>query len=233
MKVVIVLVVVAVVLAARLWQRGRRRGRTSPPRAPAWLTRRLAVVGDSLGDVGLVALREIRERVRGRIFRVGTVVILLGVAAAIVIPKLHSGGPTAPPQRVGVVGTPGPVLTELITYSGRHSGTSVEIVPEPNLAAAEDALRSGNLDVAVVDDEKIVVDRAITANDSSTTASLVQILAPELGILHAYESAGLSAAQIEQVARARPVPVQSLQAGTKQGKPKNARPPWWASSCSS
>jgi len=221
-KVVIVLLVVAVVLAVRLWQRGRRRGGTSPPRAPAWLTRRLAVVGGSLGDVGLVALREIRERVRGRIFKVGTVVILLGVAAAIVIPKLHSGGSAAPPQRVGVVGTAGPVLTELITYSARHSGTSVEIVPESNLAAAEDALRSGKLDVAVVDDEKIVVDRAITANDSSTTASLVQILAPELGILHAYESAGLSATQIEQVARARPVPVQSLQTGTKQGKPKNA-----------
>ena len=50
----------------------------------------------------------------------------------------------------------------------------------------------------------------------------MQVLAPELGILHAYESAGLSAAQIEQVAQARPVPVQSLQPGTKQAEAQEA-----------
>ena len=83
--------------------------------------------------------------------------------------------------------TAGPVLTELITYSGKHSGTSVaRSCPSRTVAAAEDALRSGKLDVAVVDGDKIVVDQPITANDSSTRPRLVQILAPELGILHAY-----------------------------------------------
>ena len=41
------------------------------------------------GEIRLVAAREIRERTRGRIFRVGTVLILAAVAAAIVIPVLR------------------------------------------------------------------------------------------------------------------------------------------------
>ncbi len=214
MTAAVILVAAAVGLAVRLWIRAKRRRSTAEARAAVG-TRRWAAAGDSLGDVGLVALREIRERVRGRIFRVGTIIIVLGVAAAIVIPKVHSSG-TAPPQRVGVVGTAGPVLAQLVAYSGRQSGTAVTTVPEPTLAAAEAALRAGTLDLVIVDGEHIVVDQPITAKDTSTTASLVQILAPELGVLHAYQSAGLTAAQIEEVAHAKPVPVQSLQAGSKQ-----------------
>jgi len=219
MTTAVILVVGAVVVGVRLWLR-RRRGSAAGEPAGA-RTRPWSNAGRSLGAVGLVAQREIRERVRGRIFKVGTLLILLGVAAAIVIPKLHSSA-TAPPQRVGVVGAAGPVLTQLVTYSGRQSGTAVRIVPEPTLAAAEDALRSGTIHLAIVDGDRIDVDRPITTNDTSATASLVRTLAPELGVLHAYESAGLSAAQIEQVAHAKPVPVESLQAGTKQRTPKNA-----------
>ena len=54
--------------------------------------RRWAALEGSLGDVGTIAGREIRERVRGRIFRVGTLIILIAVGAAIVIPTLSSGG---------------------------------------------------------------------------------------------------------------------------------------------
>ena len=220
MTTAIILVVGALVVAARLWQRGRRRRAAATGAPHGARTRRRAAVADSLGDVGLVAQREIHERVRGRIFRVGTLIILIGVAAAIVIPKIQ-GRTAAPPQRVGVVGAAGPLLDQLVTYSGRQSGTAVRIVPEPTLTAAEEALRSGDLDVAVVDGGRIVVDQPITANDSSSTARLVQTLAPELGVLRAYQTAGLSAAQIEQVAHAHPIPVQSLQAGAKQAKPSS------------
>ena len=53
----------------------------------------------SFGDVGMVAMREIRERVRGRIFRIGTLIILLFVGAAIVIPTLHKGSGHDLPDR--------------------------------------------------------------------------------------------------------------------------------------
>ena len=56
--------------------------RRSGPAAPG-------AVDDFGGDVGLVARREVRERVKGRTFRVGTLIILLAVAAAVTIPVLR------------------------------------------------------------------------------------------------------------------------------------------------
>jgi hypothetical protein len=151
--------------------------------------------GRVLGDAGLVAQREILDRVRGRIFKVGTLLILLGVAAAIVIPKLHTSS-TTPAQQVGVVGRATPGITEVIKYSGRQTQTPVQIVPQQSLAAAEAALRSGKLDLAIVDGDRIVVNQPLSGKGQSTTSGLVEVLAPELGVLHTYQSAGLSPAQI-------------------------------------
>jgi ABC-2 type transport system permease protein len=162
--------------------------------------------------VGLVALREIRERVHSRIFRVGTIIILLGVAAAIVIPTIHAGSST--PQRVGVVGTVTPTITKIVQGAGTRNGTDVTVTPESSLASAKDSLRSGALDIAI-DTDRVVVNQPINSDPNSTTAKLAQTLAAEVGILHTYRAAGLSAAQIEQLAHAKPAPVQSLQAGTK------------------
>ena len=161
----------------------------------------------TLGDVGLVAGREIRERVRSRIFRVGTVIILLGVAAAIVIPAIHKSTPA--PQRVGVVGTSLPALDTVVASVEKLNGTTVRIVEVPSVAAAEALLRSGSLDLVVVDGSHILVDDATAVTDTS-----VQTLAQELGVLQAYHRVGLSSPQIEQVAHPAPVPVHSLQSGS-------------------
>jgi ABC-2 type transport system permease protein len=170
--------------------------------------------------VGLVARREILERVRGRIFRVGTIIILLAVGAAIVIPKIHSSH-TTPAQQVGVVGAPDHTLTQIILYSGKQGKVPVHVISEPTEASARAALRDGKLDVAIVNGDAILVNQPITANSTDDTATLVQVLAPELGVLHAYQQAGLSGTQIEQVSRARPVPVESLQHNNKNNKDVN------------
>jgi ABC-2 type transport system permease protein len=177
---------------------------------------RRAGIEDSFGDVGLVALREIRERVHSRIFRVGTIVILVGVVLAIVIPAVHSGG-TAAPQRVGVVGPVTPTITKIVENAGKQADTGVTVVPESSLASAEDSLRSGSIDVAVdSESNRVVVNQSISSDPNSTTAGLAQTLAAEVGILHTYQAAGLSEAQIAKVAHAKPVPVQSLQGGSKK-----------------
>lgn len=229
MRAVYILVVVAVALALRLIVRQRQRRRKAaalaehddvaavpPSLSPArrnWLT------GASLGDVGLVARREVLERVRGRIFRVGTIIILLAVGAAIVIPKIHTNT-TTPSQQVGVVGSPNAALDQVIKYSGKQSKIPVHVVSEPSQESAEAALRSGKLDIAVVNGDKVLVYQPITSDTTSDTATLVSVLAPELGVLHAYQQAGLTAPQIETVARARPVPVESLQPSTRSGVSK-------------
>jgi len=208
---------VVVVAVVRLWMRRRR---ADQPSGPGDARRGWRQAFDSvLGDVGLVAGREIRERVRGRIFRVGTLFILLGVGAAIVIPKIHTGSPS-PPQKVGVVGSSSPLLPRVIAASAKQSGTRAELVPVGTVAEARQALRAGRIDVAVVDGDRVLVDQAVGTGVTSDTASLVQVLAPALGVLDAYEAAGLTPAQIVQVAHARPVPVEDISTGSTKGAPK-------------
>ena len=58
-----------------------------------WRLSTAARVYPILGMGGLVAGREICQRLRGRTLRVATVLILLGVAAIIVIPVATHGKP--------------------------------------------------------------------------------------------------------------------------------------------
>ncbi|HXZ61882.1 MAG TPA: ABC transporter permease [Acidimicrobiales bacterium] len=216
MNLVLIGALVVVVAALRLSRARRRRRQGSS--APVGVGRRLwAGATASLGDVGLVAQREIRERVRGRIFKVGTLFILVGVGAALVIPKIHIG--TAPSESVGVVGG-GPLVAKVLDESAKQSGTTVRIVPEQSQTAAAHALRAGRIDVAVVDGRRILVERPVGSSSTSSEAAFVDALAPDLGILRAYEAAGLTGAQMVQLAQARPVPVESLQGGASKGAAK-------------
>ena len=112
----------------------------------------------------IVAEREIRQRGRSRAFAVSTIVLLLVVAAAVVIPAILAH--TAKPQRVGIVGTPASTMAEIVREAGHLTGTSVTVVPRPSLAAAEAALRSGQLDVALVNDSEVVVKQVSVADSS-------------------------------------------------------------------
>ena len=211
MKAVYFIPIIAVAFGLRIFisRRRRNRGHAAAVEQRSRPRRQFAL-GAHLGDVGLVARREILERVRGRIFRVGTIIILLIVAGAIVIPKIHSSS-TTQPQQVGVVGGSTVAITQVVKYSGKESQTPVHVVSEPSVQSAKAALRGGTLDVAVVNGDKIITNEPVSGS-SSDTATLVQVLAPELGVLHSYQQAGLSLQQIGQVAQARAVPVESLQA---------------------
>jgi ABC-2 type transport system permease protein len=202
---VLLVTVVAVAAALLVWR--RRRGqlaRTSPrPRRGA--------LASLLGNTGLVAAREVRERIRGRVFRIGTLLILAVVAGAIVIPVINRG--KSRPEQAGVVGALPAPLRAAIVAAGASAGTAVRLVPEAGAQAARAALRSGRVDLAIVDAREVVVNKAIGATDTSTTAQLVRAVARTLGVDEAFEAAGLSAAQAAQLARARPLPVTSLETG--------------------
>jgi ABC-2 type transport system permease protein len=103
----------------------------------------------------IVAQREIRQRGRSRAFAISTIVLLLVVAAGVAIPAIVAKN--AKPQRVGVVGTPVAAMTGVVREAGRLTDTAVTVVREPSRAAAEAALRSGGLDVALVNNSEVVV----------------------------------------------------------------------------
>ena len=195
------------VVVLRVWL--RRRGRSTSP------SRTRAGLGPFTSDVGLVAAREVRERIRGKIFRVGTLLILAVVAAAIVIPVLHTGKSHL--QQVGVVGALSAPLRAAVVASGTSIGITVHLVSEADVGAAHSDLRSGRVDLVIVDGRELVLNKAIGPTDISTTAQLVRAVSKNLGVAEAFAAAGLSAAQSSQLAGAKALPVTSLQRGIAKG----------------
>ncbi|MFI5035798.1 MAG: ABC transporter permease [Acidimicrobiales bacterium] len=204
MRSALLVVVIVAAVALRVWLFRRRRG-LRRPRAHLGL-------GPVESGVGLVAAREIRERLRSRIFRIGTILILAVVAAAIVIPTFHGGKPA--PERVGVVGSFPAALRSTVVSSAKGVGTSVRFVDEASLGAARRALRAGRVDVAIVDGQRLLLDTPIGANDNSTNAQFVQLAATNLGNTVAFLAAHLTPAQASELIRARALPVNSLEKGT-------------------
>ncbi|MEV2240879.1 ABC transporter permease [Micromonospora sp. NPDC049891] len=84
----------------------------------------------------LVAAREIRVKLRDRTFLISTVVFLLIAAAATILPPMLSGGPSTV------------AVTEAAAGPLRAAGLEVLAVPDD--AAAEQAVRDGDADAAVV-----------------------------------------------------------------------------------
>jgi len=206
---------VAVILATRVVmvvRRRKRRDSDSSARGADRPARRPAAIGslEMLGDgVGLVALREIRERVRGRVFRVGTLIILLAVAAAVVIPTI--GSKKHQNEKVGIVGGLDSSLRILVVAAGKTAGATVQLVSEPSLARAEGDLRAGNIGLAIVGGQRLVVNQPLSSSDTSTDALMARSVSASLGLANGLTSAGLSPDKAVQVAHSPPLPVESLQ----------------------
>jgi len=196
----LILVAVLALAVVRLRRRAERGVSDTPTGARAPLV---------FGVTGLVAQREIRQRLRGRAFRIATVLLLLGVAAAIVIPVATKGKPH--PQRVGLVGTSSPALSAAVTAAGASVKADVRIVSESDTSSAESALSAGRIDVALVDGDRLVVKRAAASGDTSQTATFVRALAQALGVDRAVRAAGLTASQQAQLANAKPFPLDALE----------------------
>ncbi len=204
----IIIAALAVVLFVRLGLRRRRRGRSSPLGV---LTRGLRGKG-LLGDTGLVAGREIRERLRGRLFRVVTLILFAVVAAAVVIPTIHTGTTTR--QKVGVVAGPPTLDTELQKLA-TAVGLGVVLVREPDLSAARAALSAGHLNMVVDGGGIILVQNPISDTDTSAGARYVRAVATTLGAQQTFVQAGLTPEQAAAVAEAKPWPVESVHPGKK------------------
>ena len=203
-------IIAAVAVGAIIRLGLRRRGRSaSPPAGTAGARLR----GPGLfGDTGLVAGREIRERLRGRVFRVVTIVLFVVITAAVVIPTLNAKKTTS--RRVGVVAGSASLEAELRDLA-KSEGLSVHLVDQPDLSQARAALSAGRLDMVVDGTGKIVVNEPIAATDTSAGARYVRAVSAALGAQRAFAQAGLTPQQAAAVARARPLPVESIQPGKK------------------
>jgi len=203
----LVVALAILVVIVRLRSR-RRRTKHSPWFAWSW--------GPMKSAVGLVAGREIRERLRSRMFRVGTVIILMVVGAAIVIPVLTKSKPA--PERVGVVGVLPSAMKSALATAASVVGSSVRFTSEFDIVAARRALDAGDVDVVIVRGDSLIVTSPLSASDTSTRAQFVSVAATDLGIVRAMARAQLTLNQSELLAGAKPLTIASLHPGRGGGK---------------
>lgn len=201
MKSLYIIAFVVLAVAVRLLR--RRRSSTKTPRVRAEVTRE-----GTHNVVALVAAREIRQRVRGRVFRVATILILLGVGAAIVIPSLHHS--RTPVEHVGVVGSLPESLRARIEATAASTGVKVHFVALKDASAARAALNEDRVTLAVLNDASIAIKSPLALTDVSSNAQFIRATAAALGIARAQASAGLTPSQVATLASATPLPITVL-----------------------
>jgi ABC-2 type transport system permease protein len=102
----------------------------------------------------LVAMREMRERSRSRGFLASMVIMVLVVLGVIIVPALLD--PAGDTVRVGLAGTTPEELTAAIDDQAGVADATVRIVRYDDPADGEQAVRDGEVDVLVVDAERLV-----------------------------------------------------------------------------
>ena len=172
------------------------------------------------GEVALIARREIRERTRGRLFRVVTALLLVAVAAAIVIPAKTKG--RASHRTVGIVGTLSQADRDIVAAAGPSAATRVVIRDEPDALAGTRDLRSGRIDVAVIDSDHVMTKKTPSSTDTSTTTRLARTIAADLGLRHAIQAAGLTAAQVTTIRSAHALDITGVEAASPKGSGRSA-----------
>jgi ABC-2 type transport system permease protein len=121
----------------------------------------------------LVARRELRQRAKTRAFAISTVVLLIAVALGVALPAILSRN--AKPERIGYVGGNAATTTGIIAEAGRLAGVKTVAVPQPSVAAAEAALRSGDLSAVLVGDTEVLVKQVPLGGVSGGLATLAQV----------------------------------------------------------
>lgn len=165
--------------------------------------------------IGVVARREVQQRLRGRSFRIATGVMLLAIAAAIVIPTVNDG--KRDHETVGLYHFGGDRARIALVETGNELGTSVDLIDEQSASAGAADLRSGQIDILIVGRDHVLIDHALRDRDTSNKARLTRAIALLLGEQRAFLDAHLTAKQAAAVSHIEPVPVIGVGAATSTG----------------
>lgn len=126
-------------------------------------------------QVWLVAVREIRERIRSRAFRASLVAMILIVVGVIIVPAmLDTGGST---KDVGLTGSISNELPRAIKEQSDAAGTTARVHRFNSLAAGKAAVRDGDIDVLVIDAERLVWRRQADEQLRAVVTGAIQLVA--------------------------------------------------------
>jgi ABC-2 type transport system permease protein len=142
----------------------------------------------SVGKVRLVATREWNQRVRTVAFRTSTILAAALAVAIIVLPQVL--GDSGSTQTVGLVGAA--PTAALFATAGDGAGVTVRTRTLPSEAAGEEALRSGDVDVLLVEGRTLVWEAEPDERLVAIVTSVIRAAALERAI----EDAHLTPAQL-------------------------------------
>ena len=162
----------------------------------------------------MVAMREIRERIRGRIFRIGTLILLVAVAAAIVIPTLHNSQVRLPRRWASSAACRRKPRQLVRTAGARTRTRSPSCASAPWATQRPICARATSTSSSSTATRSCSINRP-TSNNSPADPALVQDVAEYLGVLVPTSAAGLSPEQAAQVDHAKSAPVHTLQPSSK------------------
>ena len=101
----------------------------------------------------LVTRRELRERARSRAFLASVALMAVAVAAMLIIPALFKPG--GGPRDIGLTGPAPPGLAATIAAQAHAAGITARVHRYASLAAGEQAVRQGNVDVLVAGAQRL------------------------------------------------------------------------------
>lgn len=122
----------------------------------------------------LVAIREIRERVRARSFQVATAAAAVITLAAIVLPTIASN-PLKSVVRIGLVRTTQRAESRQLNGAQLGVDTTTRYVTLPDERAADKALRAGRIQVALIGRDAVLLKEPIDPNDVSPKVRIARI----------------------------------------------------------
>ena len=160
----------------------------------------------------LVARREMRERSRSRAFRASVLLMIVGVVAVLILPALLKPDST---RDIGVAGPAPAALAATIAGQARAADITARIHPYASLAAGEQAVRQGQVDVLVADARRLEWRGKPDEQLKSMVTGAIQLAS----VRERAAAAGISPGSLG--ALLAPVPVASVELGSVAG-----RGPW-------
>ncbi len=158
----------------------------------------------------LVAVRELRERSRSRAFRASLVVMIVVVVGVVTLPALlESGGGT---RDIGLTGTVPDQLPRTIEEQSDAVGITARIHRYDSVAAGQAAVRDGDVDVLVVDAQRLEWRRQADEQVQAVVTGSIQLVA----VGDRAAAAGISPDTL--LALVAPVPVDNVELGSVAGR---------------
>jgi ABC-2 type transport system permease protein len=157
-----------------------------------------------------VAVREMGERLRSPLYYLSLGLMVLIVGGSIVMPSVLDDGTES--RDVGVVGTVPAGLGAAIEARGDAVHVDVRITRFDTVAAGQRSVRSGDVDVLVVDAARLEWQRRSEAQLQTILTSAIQLVT----VQQRASAAGISPADL--AALSAPVPVENVELGRVEGR---------------